>query len=153
MQREDKKSALRPAKQLMCVVMACSDTDEARQVAELLEELNTGCLVTYSRVEDMLQNPPVGKVALFILATDESPAVVSRTLVWLRQHWPKCPLTVVGDDGCGLQELTARQAGASFVTRPVNSQQWMAILSHALSRPMVPAAPRRTIPTSRSIDK
>lgn len=114
------------------IVMVCSDLSEADQVSRQLSESNSGCLVTYQRVQDLIGNAPHGKVALIILATNDLPAVVARTLRWLRQHWPRCPLTVVGDVGCGEHEMAAREGGACYLTRPIAPEQWTALLSHVL---------------------
>ena len=116
------------------VVMVCADMGEAELVSRQLSEVNTGCLVTYRRVEDMRSNVPAGKVALVILATEDEPVVMNRTLRWLRQRWPRCAITVVGDTGCGVEELVAREGGASYMTRPISPEQWLAVLSHAMSR-------------------
>jgi len=117
----------------VCIVMACADRREAELVSQRLSELNSGCLVTYRSAEDLLRNAPTGKVALVILATEDSPAVISRTLRWLRHRWPRCPITVVGGAGGAEEELAARQGGAYYLTRPVASHQWAAILSHVLN--------------------
>ncbi|MFB3891769.1 MAG: hypothetical protein ACE15C_07070 [Phycisphaerae bacterium] len=108
---------------------------EADQVGRQLSELNTGCLVTYRRIEDLAQNAPAGKVALIVLATDDEPAVTGRTLKWLRHRWPRCPVTVVGDTGCGEHEMAAREGGACYLTRPVRCEEWAALLTHVLGGP------------------
>jgi len=77
-------------------------------------------------------NTPSGKVALVILATDDSAPLLRRSLDWLRRRWPGCPITVIGDTGCGEHEMAAREGGANFLTRPVSPEQWSAILSQAL---------------------
>ena len=116
----------------LCIVMACTDMQEADLVGRRLLELNSACLVTYRRAEDLMYNLPTGRVALFILATADTPAVIGRTLKWLRHRWPRSPITVVGDVGGGEQEIAARQGGAYYLTRPVSPQQWDGILAHAL---------------------
>jgi DNA-binding response OmpR family regulator len=126
--------------------MACSDMQEAGQVAGCLAELNTGCLVTYLKAEDLLLNAPGGPVALIILATDDSSRVLRRTLSWLRHRWPACPITVVGDEGCGDYEMAAREGGATFLTRPVSPEHWSAIVLQAF-RSVRQAEPQR--PASR----
>jgi len=131
---ERQELAKRPTAGSMFVVMACSDMQEADQVGRCLAELNTGCLVTYLKAEDLALNAPSGTVALVILATDDSAPVLGKTLDWLRHRWPRCPITVVGDAGCGKHEMAAREGGATFLTRPVSPGQWLAILSHAFSR-------------------
>ncbi len=130
--REQVTSAMRPTGQRMCIVMACTDAAEAAMVGRQLAELNSACLVTYRRSEDMLYNLPTGKVALFIIATADTPVVISRTLRWLRRRWPRCQVLVVGDTGSGDYELAARQGGACYLTRPVDTHDWTSILTHAL---------------------
>ncbi len=93
-----------------------------------------GCLVTYLKAEDLVLNAPAGPVALVILATDDSTAVLRRTLVWIRNRWPGCPISVVGNTGCDDYEMAARENGAIYVTRPVRDEEWSAILSHAFGR-------------------
>ena len=130
--REKYWPALRPADVgRMCVVMACSDMQEADQVGRHLAQEKTGCLVTYLRSGDLLLNSPSGEVVLVILATDESVPVLRKALGWLRRRWPNCPITVVGDVGCGEHEMAAREGGATFLTRPVEVRQWAAIVAHA----------------------
>ena len=114
------------------VVMACADIREAGQVGRQRVEVNTGCLVTYRRAEELQRNVPAGKVALVILATEDQPHVMRRTLRWLKQRWPRCPITVVGNAGCGDDEMVAREGGAIYLTRPVTDEQWRAVLVHAL---------------------
>ena len=116
----------------VCIVMACADMREADLVGKQLLEVNSACLVTYRRAEDLMYNLPTGKVALFILATADTPAVVGRTLRWLRHRWPRCPVTVVGDAGGGAHEIAAREGGAYYLTRPVSPQQWTSLVTHAL---------------------
>ena len=124
--------ALRPAGVRVCIVMACTDMSEADKVGETLLELNMGCLVTYRRAEDLMYNAPAGKVALVILATRDNPTMVRRTLRWLRHRWPRSPVMVVGDEGCGDHEMAARTGGANYLARPITPQQWSALLCHAL---------------------
>jgi DNA-binding response OmpR family regulator len=81
----------------------------------------------------MVMNPPTVKVALVILAAPESPGSISRTLDWLRHRMPRCPVTVVGDFGCGQHEMAAREGGAFYLTRPVEPDQLSAILAHVLT--------------------
>ena len=114
------------------VVMACADMREAAQVGRQLTEVNTGCLVTYRRAEELQRNVPTGKVALVILATEDRPQMMRRTLRWLKQRWPGCPITVVGNAGCGEDEMVAREGGAVYLTRPVTDEHWRAVLVHAL---------------------
>jgi FixJ family two-component response regulator len=123
----------------VCVLMACSHMREADQVGRQLLEQHTGCLVTYLRVRDLVLNAPTGRVALVILATDDPPNVLRRTLDWLRHRWPRCPVTVVADGGCGETEMVAREGGASFLVRPVDHSEWSALVSHALGLSASPA--------------
>jgi hypothetical protein len=112
--------------------MTCADVSEADQVGQLLLQVHSGSLVTYSRSEDLMLNQPTGSVALIILANHESPAVLRRLLAWLRNRWPRCPVTVVGNTGCGETEMAAREGGACYLTRPVPEEHWAAVLSGAL---------------------
>ena len=130
-ERDQYRPALRPVGRRLCAVMVCTDASEADHVGRLLSELNSECLVTYRRVQDLVLNAPAGPVALVILATDDAPQTVQRTLAWLRRRWPHCPLTVVADEGCGEHELAARRGGANFLARPVTREQWLAVLSPA----------------------
>ncbi len=118
-----------------CIVMTCSDGDEASQVAEQLSQVNKGVLITYRRCADVLTNSPRGRVALIVLASMETPAELGRALNWMRNRWPNCPITVVGDTGGGNVEVAARQGGACFLARPVTRDQWQAIVSHTLEVP------------------
>ena len=130
--QSSKSAAMRPFGGRMCVAMTCDDMSEADQVGRQLLELNTGCLVTYRRGEDLLRNAPSGQVVLVILATQDEPLQMRRTLSWLRRRWPRCPVTVVGNTGCGGHEMAARESGANFLTRPVAPQQWSSLVRHAL---------------------
>jgi len=132
--RDGEMSADRPAARCLCIVMACADIDEADQVSRQLQQLDSGYLVTYRRAADLVRNAPAGQVALVILATKDSPKTVSRTLKWLRHRWSRCPITVVGDLGSGELELAARKEAALYLARPVGSEQWKALLTHALGQ-------------------
>ena len=116
----------------LCIVMVCTDSSEAEGVSRQLLKLNRGVMVTYRRAEDMIYNAPAGKVALVILATEDSATTLSRTLRWLKSHWPGSSVAIVGDVGCGEHEMTARQGGAAYLTRPVLPEQWYALVSHAV---------------------
>jgi hypothetical protein len=50
-------------------------------------------------------------------------------------------MMVVGDEGGGIEEMTARTGGAQYLTRPVQPEQWEALLMHVLA----PALPE-TVP-------
>ena len=128
-------SANRPTAHGLCIVMACTDMSEADAVGRQLLELNSGCLVTYRKAEDLIHNAPAAKVALVILATTDTAVVIGRTLQWLKRRWPRCPITVIGDNGGGRHEMVAREGAANFLTRPVGPEQWNAILAHALALP------------------
>jgi DNA-binding NtrC family response regulator len=114
--------------------MACDDLSQAEEVSQRLCQLNTGALVVYGRRADLLSSPPSGRIAAVIVDTHESQAAVCRALEWVRNRWPGCPITVVGDCGGGEQEMAARQGGASYLTRPVTEEQWLSLLGHALVR-------------------
>ena len=129
--REFGPSAMRPSGSGLCIVMVCTDTEEAQQVGRLLSHPNNGYLITYRRSQDLVLNPPTNRVVLVVLAARDHSQVVARTLQWLRHRWPHCPVTVVGDAGCGEHEIVARTGGAIYLTRPVTSEDWSAILSHA----------------------
>ncbi len=105
---------------------------EADHVRRELLELNTGCLVTYRRAEDLMLYAPAGKVALVILATNDTPANLSRVLQWLRNKWRRCPIAVIGNEGGNDHEVLARQGGAFYLTRPVEPETWSALLAHVL---------------------
>ncbi len=132
-QRHEQEPAKRLAKQCPCVVMTCEDMSEAEAVGQTLLQLNIGMLITYRKASDLMSNAPAGWVAVVILATKDSPAVIRRTLQWLHHRWPRCPVTVVGDIGSGDHEMAAREGGASFLSRPVTCEEWTAMLSHTLA--------------------
>ena len=131
-QRESSAAALRPPRNTLCIVAACTDATEAEQIARQLSQFDRACLVTYRRAEHLMWNVPAGRTALVVLATRETPATLRRMLDWLRRRWPHCPLTVVGDAGGGEHEMAAREGGACYLTRPVAPEEWAAVLSHAL---------------------
>lgn len=124
--------AIRPVRRGLCVLMVCTDMSEADQVGRALSEVNSGCLVTYRRAEDLMSNAPAGEVALVILANESTPVRLDRTLRWLRRRWPRCPLAVVGDQGGGEREIAARSSGAMYLTRPVAAEEWSALLEPIL---------------------
>ncbi len=127
--------AKRSAAGSLCIVMACTDMQEADAVSRLLSKLNNGCLITYRRAEDLIHNVPTSKVALIILAAADHPSVLQSTLQWLRGRWPRCPITVVANPSSNECEVVARQGGAYYLTRPVGLEQWNALLAHALGEP------------------
>lgn len=131
-QKARKASALRLGRDReVCVVMACQDMFEAEQVGQELLKVNSSRLQAYGRIRDLICNPPAGPITSIIFATHDGQAEVRGALGWFRRYWPGCPLTVVGDSGCGTQERTAREGGAMFLTRPVSAEQWSAIVCHA----------------------
>ncbi len=116
----------------VCIVMICEDLGEAAEVGKLLAQVNTGSLITYCRAADVLLNAPAGRIALIILANSDSPAMVGMTLKRMRRRWPNCPVVVVGDEGAGELEMSARIEGASYLVRPVSSTQWASMIEHVL---------------------
>lgn len=120
-------------RQRLCIVMVCDDLSEAAEVSHQLSQLNIGTLITYRRAEDAMTYSPAGKVALIILACGEKPDVVRHTLKWMRHRWPHCPLVVIGQSGGGAMEMAARTGGASYLTRPVQADQWTGLLQHVLT--------------------
>ncbi|MCY2924394.1 MAG: hypothetical protein NT031_02990 [Planctomycetota bacterium] len=119
------------AKQASCIVMICGGK-EAGPVERELAGRKIGRLMAYHRVEDMVQSPPAGPVAMVILAKEEDPAGTRKTLRWLRQRWPSCPITLVSGDGGVDREMTARQGGAFYLTSGEAARQLPAMVSHAL---------------------
>jgi hypothetical protein len=127
--RERKRAVHR---QSLCIVMTCNGLAEAAEVSKQFSQVNTGSLVTYRRAEDVLLNSPRGRVALIILADSDDPERLERTLAWMRHRWPHAPIVVIGERGGGQLELAARAGGASFLARPVRSDQWAAMIMHVL---------------------
>lgn len=129
--REHEVTAARPSSSSTpYVVMACEDMGEAEIVGRKLLQMNIGILVTYRRLADLVDNAPAGKVALIILATNDRPSVLKPVLDWLRNRWPRCPITVIGDVGSGEMEMAVRQGGASYMIRPLSDDEWAALLAH-----------------------
>jgi len=110
--------------------MVCAD-EEAAQIGNELSQFDSGCLVTYRRVEDLVLNAPAGKVALVVLAGQDDPAAMRRTLHWLRRRWPDCPLAVVGE---GQQELDARKGGALFLAQLQAGRELPELVRHVMAR-------------------
>ena len=117
-----------------CIVMICESDAETKQVSELLLQVNRATLITYYRLEDLVLNRPNGEVVLFILADGDDVETLSRMLEWLHYRWPHSPLAVVGDEGGGEVEITARKSGAYFLTRPVSRWEWEALLHRLLKK-------------------
>jgi hypothetical protein len=116
------------------VAMVCADMSEADLVGLQLLKLKNGHLAAYRRMVDLAMNPPVGNVAITILSINDGPAAIRRSLGWLRHRWPRCSLVVVGKSGAGLHELTARQSGACYFTRPIEPGLLAAMLRNVLVR-------------------
>lgn len=134
-------SAEPPTYEMKCVVIVDAHWQEVEQISRLLAGLqtNTGSLVTYRRMVDLIHSPPPsGHVAMVVLASDDPPEVLTRALHWLRNRYLRSAMVVVGDDGCGERELAARIGGANYLTRPIHSGQWSGLLSHALSHALSP---------------
>lgn len=125
---------MRPGRSEKCIVMACDDCDEADQIDQEISKVNNGRLRTYYGLFDLMENPPQERIVAAILATRADPETIGQTLQWMRHRWPRCPMTVVGDVGGQEHELAARENGANFLTRPVTSSQWRAIVDHATGR-------------------
>lgn len=117
----------------LCIVMVCTDTLEADEICRQLQDFDTASLVTYRQPRDLMVNAPAGQVALVILATADAPRVMRQTLRWLRNRWPRTPIAVVGESGGGQQEMAAREGGACYLVRPVEREDWSAILAHVLT--------------------
>ena len=116
-------------------MVACEDAAEAARMGSLISQVHSGTLVTYRKAEDILLNAPAGRVALIILAADDDPARLGKTLSWLRRRWHRCPVTVVGTEGNVEQETAARMEGATYLTRPVRPKEWTSLVQHVLSMP------------------
>ena len=129
-------SAEPPTYEVMCVVIVDAHRQEVEQISRLLAglQMNTGSLVTYRRMMDLIHCPPPSShVAMVVLAADDPPEVLTRDLHWLRNRYLRSAMVVVDDDGGGRRELAARIGGANYLTRPIHSGQWAGLLSHALS--------------------
>ena len=117
----------------LCIVVACEDAAEAAQMGSQISKVHTGTLVTYRKTGDILLNAPAGRVALIILAADDDPIRLGKTLAWMRRRWHRCPLTVVGTQGNVEQETVARTGGATYLTRPVGPNEWASLVEHVLN--------------------
>lgn len=115
-------------------MMVCTDMSEAEQVRRQLLQFNNACLITYQNVGDMVCNRPSDGVALVILATDNAPQPLAKTLSWLRNVWPESSLAVIGNKGCGDYEIASRAHGAVYLTRPVSAEQWSALVKAGLRK-------------------
>ncbi|HUS48258.1 MAG TPA: hypothetical protein VM098_09065 [Phycisphaerae bacterium] len=115
------------------VVMICDDPADAEGAGRSFLNVNRCVLVRYQRPECMMRSMPAGPVAAAIVDLRDPPAVIGRTVEWLRRRWPRCPIAVVGDVGGGELEMAARCGGASYLTRPVTDEQWSGLLPRVLA--------------------
>jgi len=116
------------------IITVCAELSEVEPIGLLLEELNTGSLVTYSRTVELKLYPPVGEIAMFVLAGDDCPELTGTTLQWLGRYWPGTATVVVGPTGAGRHELQARTGGAIYLVRPVPRRQWQSLVKLAMRR-------------------
>jgi len=118
------------------IVTVCAEelSNEVEPLGLMLGELNTGSLVTYSRTAELKLYPPVGEIALFVLAGGDSPELTGAMLQWLGRYWPGTATVVIGHTGCVRQELQARMGGAIYLVRPVPRRQWQSLVRLALRR-------------------
>jgi DNA-binding NtrC family response regulator len=114
--------------------MVCVDADEASLVGQELLQVNSGALLTYRKVEDILLTAPAGRVVLIIMAGNEAPVAVDKALNTMRHRWPRSPVVVIGEPGDRELELAARRGGASYLVRPVRAQEWTALVQHAFGK-------------------
>ncbi len=117
----------------LCIVVACDDPAEAAQIGQQISQVHTGTLVTYRRPEDILLNPPAGRLVWIVLAAGKDPATIGKTVAWMRRRWPRCPLTVIGEAGSRAMEVAARSGGATYLTRPVSAEAWAGLVRHMLA--------------------
>ena len=115
-----------------CIAMSCTEESEADQVGRAILHQKTGVLITYRSATELIQNAPCGAVAMVILAGRECPTEMQDVFGWLKRRHPHCLVAVVADTGCGEEELAARIGGALFLTRPVDEEQWSALLTGAV---------------------
>lgn len=140
-----------PTTEERCVVVVNAHLEESDLLGRLLMQLqvNTGRVVTYERLADLLHNPPpTGSGGLIVVATKDAPALVMQALLWLRDRYGRCMMLVIGDEGCGELELAARAGGANYMTRPVDREQWLVLLSQVFA-PVIASAPREPAPRPR----
>ncbi len=129
-----------------CILVVCGDC-EAPRISRELSEINSGYVVSYRRVEDLVLNAPTGKVALVILAGRETPTVRERTLKWLRRRWGDCVITVVDSETSTEAEMTARKGGAMYMAEQIAPDKLSDLVSHVLDRQV-----QRTIRSERDRD-
>jgi len=126
-------SAMRPTDEGACAIALCARAGEVDRLGRLITTVNNGSLISYRRWEDFICNPPRSAIGMFVVGADEAPADLLQALHWLRERYPRHLIVVVGDEGGGEQEMTARRGGASYVTRPVPAETWWQLLSHAFA--------------------
>lgn len=110
------------------VLLAGVDAIEAKDVQERLADCG-GRVVCVPNVQAVRRSMPAGRIALAVIGPDVGTRQLEGDLRWLRRHWPRCRMAVVGD-GDGLErERTARCGGAMYFARPVQSTEWTALLA------------------------
>lgn len=117
-----------------CIAMSCTEESEAYQVGQALLHQKTGVLITYRSATELIHNAPNGAIAMVILAGRECPTEMHEVFDWLKRRHPHCPTAVIADAGAGDEELAARIGGAIFMTRPMDDDQWSALLTVATAR-------------------
>ena len=100
--------------------------EQAQSLATQLSQSGAGCFISYGSSQDLLSRPPAGKVAMTILAAQDSPRDTASAVRWLRNRWPRAAVTVVAPPGRSDYEQAAREGGALFFTEPLATQQWLA---------------------------
>jgi hypothetical protein len=146
--------ALRPGRWERCIVVVFDDRDEAEAIDRELSQVNSSRLRAYEDLWRLLEHPPCEDVAAVILATRDDPETIGQTLQWARHRWPRCLVTVIGDVGGEGHEMAARENSANFLTRPVTSVQWRAVVRHAIGREQSlegGSSPERAGPLTRGL--
>lgn len=113
--------------------------DQAQSLADQLSQADAGCFISYGSSQDLVSRPPAGKVAMAILAAQDSPADTSFAVRWLRNRWPRAAVTVVAAPGRSDYEQAAREGGALFFTEPLAPQQWRDLIAAAAGPQTSPA--------------
>ena len=116
------------------IVAVCAEMSDAELIAQSLEQLNTGSLLTYDHQSELRLNPPLGEIALFILFDRENSEATVDTLQWLARYWRRAATAVVGAVGSGRQELAARMGGAMYFVHPVYGGQWRSLVQLAATQ-------------------
>jgi hypothetical protein len=116
------------------VLLAGVDAIEANDVQGRLAE-SGGRVICYPDLRAARRSMPGGCVVLAVLGPGVDTPQLEGDLRWLRKHWPRCCMAVVGD-GDGLErERTARCGGAMYFARPVQSTEWTALLAQVTGEP------------------